>query len=124
MKMNIFDISHHPFNAEIYNLSDIDTLSQSIKLVGLLEPLILNTKNQVISGNRRLEAIRNLGIENVEVVITDIPEDTEPLHIISHNSQRIKTSRELLNEIKYLYQHISKGQGFRSDLTSGNVAGS
>ena len=124
MKMNIFDISHHPFNAEIYNLSDIATLSQSIKLVGLLEPLILNTKNQVISGNRRLEAIRNLGIENVEVVITDIPEDTEPLHIISHNSQRIKTSRELLNEIKYLYQHISKGQGFRSDLTSGNVAGS
>jgi len=73
--MKVKDISHHPFNSEVYKLSDIDTLSESIRKVGLLEPLILNSKNQVISGNRRLEAIRNLGIEDVEVVIKDIPED-------------------------------------------------
>ena len=122
--MNIFDISHHPFNAEIYNLSDIDTLPQSIKRVGLLEPLVLNTNHQVISGNRRLKALLTLGIKDVPVVIRDIPDTDVHLYIISHNSQRVKTSRELLNEIKYLSQHISKGQGFRSDLTSGNIDGS
>ena len=96
MKMNISEISHHPFNAEVYNLSDIDTLSESIRLVGLLEPLVLNTYHQVISGNRRLEALLILGIKDVPVIIKDIPESDEHLYIISHNSQRVKTSRELL----------------------------
>ncbi len=122
--MNISDISHHPFNEEVYKLSDIDTLSESIKRVGLLEPLVLNTNHQVISGNRRLKALLTLGIKDVPVVIKDIPESDVHLYIISHNSQRVKTSRELLNEIKYLSQSISKGQGFRSDLTSDNIDGS
>ena len=106
---------------KIYNLSDLDTLSNSIKDVGLLEPLVINKKNQVISGNRRLEALRKLNYKKVDVVVRDIEKKDEPLIIISHNSQRIKTARELLNEIKVLFEHYSQGQGFRSDKTSVNV---
>ena len=35
--------------------------------MGLLEPLVIDKKNQVISGNRRLEAIRRVGLKKVEV---------------------------------------------------------
>ena len=74
---------------------------------------MINKKNEVISGNRRLEAVRKLKIEDVEVVVRDIKKEDEPLIIISHNSQRIKTARELLNEIKVLYKYYSVRRGSR-----------
>ena len=114
MKIPVSLLHHHPLNEQHYNLSDIDTLTNSIKEVGLLEPLVVNKKNEVISGNRRLEALRKLRYKEVDVVLRDIKEKDEPLIIISHNSQRIKTARELLNEIKVLYKHYSVGQGNRS----------
>jgi hypothetical protein len=64
----------------------------------------------VISGNRRLEAVRKLKIEDV---VRDIKKEDEPLIIISHNSQRIKTARELLNEIKVLYKYYPVRRGSR-----------
>ena len=60
MKIPVSSLHHHPLNEQLYNLSDIDTLTNSIKEVGLLEPLVVNKKNEVISGNRRLEALRKL----------------------------------------------------------------
>ena len=58
MKIGVSKLKHHPFNSEVYMLSDIQTLKDSIKNVGLLEPLVINKKNEVLSGNRRLEALR------------------------------------------------------------------
>ena len=121
MKVPVSSLHHHPFNEQIYSLSDIDTLTNSIKQVGLLEPLVINKKNEVISGNRRLEALKILNEDKAEVVVRDISKEDEPLLIISHNSQRIKTARELLNEIKVLMKYYRKGQGSRTDLTSSNT---
>ena len=115
MKVPVSSLTHHPFNAEIYLLSDLDTLANSINEVGLLEPLVINKKKEVISGNRRLEALKRLKYKEAEVVVRDIKKEDEPLIIISHNSQRIKTARELLNEIKVLYKYYSVGRGYRSD---------
>lgn len=121
MKINLKELKHHPFNSKVYILSDIETLKKSIIEIGLLEPLVINKKNEVLSGNRRLEALRSLNIKEVEVVIKDLKLEDEPLHIISHNSQRVKTSREILNEIKILSKYYKKRQGFRSDLTSVDI---
>ena len=49
-------------------LSGIEDLAASIEQVGLLEPLVVNTENQVISGHRRLRAIKQLEWKSVEVV--------------------------------------------------------
>ena len=117
MKVSVSSLNHHPLNEEIYLLSDIDTLKSSIKEVGLLEPLVINKKKEVLSGNRRLEALRRLNVKKVDVVLREVKKKDEPFIIISHNSQRIKTSRELLNEIKVLFEHHSVGQGFRSDTS-------
>ena len=102
MRIELSKLKHHPFNSKVYKLSNIESLKQSISNVGLLEPLVINKKNQVISGNRRLEALKDLEIIKVDVIVKELNKEDEPLHIISHNSQRIKTSRELLNEIKVL----------------------
>ena len=121
MKVDVNKLSHHPFNSEVYMLSDIESLKESIKSVGLLEPLVINKQNEVISGNRRLEALKELEMKKVDVIVKELNKEDEPLHIISHNSQRIKTARELLNEIRVLTSYYKKGQGFRSDLTSLNM---
>ena len=68
MIVPVSSLHHHPFNAEIYTLSDLNTLTNSINEVGLLEPLVINKKNEVISGNRRLEAVRKLKIGDVDDV--------------------------------------------------------
>lgn len=118
MKFSVTDLKHHPSNQEIYELSGIQDLMDSIEQVGLLQPLIINSRNEVISGNRRLLAIQQLGWEEVDVeeVVTD--PDEELLRLVHYNKHRVKTCREILNESKILIDHYAKGQGFRSDLTS------
>lgn len=120
MKMLVSELSHHPKNREIYTLSNIDDLTRSIGDVGLLTPLIIDKSNRVISGNRRLMAIRELGWVNVDVEVSEVSSRDAVGLLIHYNKQRIKTSRELLNEAKHLIPLYQVGQGRRSDLaTSG-----
>ncbi len=67
MKVPITKLSLHPKNEEIYQLSDIEDLMESISEVGLLQPLFINKKYQVLSGNRRFESIKRLGWKEVDV---------------------------------------------------------
>ena len=120
MKIAVEKLDHHPRNKEIYTLSNIDDLVQSIGDVGLLSPLVIDKKNQVISGNRRLSAIRELGWKEVDVEVADIPEEDVVSILIAFNKQRIKSTREILNEYFALEKIHRKGQGRRTDLeTSG-----
>jgi len=121
MQFRVSDLVHHPLNQDVYDLSDIDDLSQSICEVGLLQPLVINQRNEVISGNRRLKAIQNLGWTDIEVIRIDIDPEDELRQIVHYNKHRIKTCREILNESKVLMGFYAKGQGFRSDLTSVQV---
>ena len=65
MKVAVGTLKHHPRNQEIYSLSNIDDLVRSIDEVGLLTPLIVDKSNQVISGNRKFTAVRELGWKRV-----------------------------------------------------------
>ena len=90
----------------------------SISEVGLLQPLIVDSRNQVISGNRRFESVKRLGWEEVQVEVRDVQVDEEELLLIHFNKQRIKSFKELINEYLILDRHYRKGQGRRTDLTS------
>ena len=66
---------------------------ESISEVGLLQPLIIDSRNQIISGNRRFESIKRLGWEEVQVEVKDVKEDEEELLLIHYNKQRIKRNK-------------------------------
>lgn len=53
------------------DLGDIDALVASIQNVGLISPIAVNADNVLIAGQRRLEAVKRLGWDVVEVVIVD-----------------------------------------------------
>ena len=92
-------------NKEIYSLSSIDDLVASIDEIGLLEDLIVDEKNQVISGNRRLECIRRLKWKSVEIKRVDVNDQDVGKHLVHYNKHRVKTARELLNESQVLEDH-------------------
>jgi hypothetical protein len=48
------------------DLGDIDSLADSIKQVGLIHPITIDTHNNLICGKRRVEALRRLGIDPLE----------------------------------------------------------
>ena len=58
MKVKVSSLKHHPKNKEIYTLSSIEELMESISEVGLLLPLIIDSRNQVInkSINQKLQS--------------------------------------------------------------------
>ena len=118
MKVKVSSLKHHPKNKEIYTLSSIEELMESISEVGLLQPLTIDTRNQVISGNRRFESIKRLGWKEVNVEVKEVKEEEEELLLIHYNKQRIKSFKELINEYLILDNLYRKGQGNRTDLTS------
>ncbi len=90
----------------------------SIESVSLLNPLIIDQHNQIISGNRRFESVKRLGWEKVEVERRHVKPGEEEVLIIHFNKQRIKTYNEILNEYHVLKKYYEVGQGKRTDLTS------
>ena len=81
---------------------------ESISEVGLLQPLIIDSRNQVISGNRRFESVKRLGWEEVEVNLIEVNKEEEELLLIHFNKQRIKSFKELINEYLILDGYYRK----------------
>ena len=103
MKVSVDKIKPHPLNGKIYALSNIDDLVASIEEQGLLTPLVINQNYFCLSGHRRLEACRLLGIKKVEVTQVTTTEDEVPLLLIHANKQRVKTySEKKFSELGFL----------------------
>jgi hypothetical protein len=112
MKVKVSQLRHHPLNEKIYSLSGIESLMESIKQVGLLEPPTVNEQFETISGNRRFEACKRLGWKEIEVHQIKVKKGEELITLIHFNRQRIKTNQELLNEYFELESyHRKKGVG-------------
>lgn len=108
MKVKVSKLKHHPLNKRIYSLSGIESLMESIQQVGLLEPPTCDQYGQVVSGNRRFEAIKRLGWKEIEVHQINVKKGDEVLTLIHFNRQRIKTTQELLNEYFELESYHKK----------------
>ena len=110
MKVKLSQLKHHPLNEKIYSLSGIESLMESIKQVGLLEPPTIDQNFQVVSGNRRFETIKRLGWKEVDVHQINVKKGDEVMTLIHFNRQRIKSTQELLNEYFELESyHRKKG---------------
>ena len=103
---NIDDIHPHPKNELIYakEFENISKLTQSIQKHGQLEPIVITSKNIVISGHRRLSVLKSLGYQTVNVRIRDFDNEIEA--IINFNVQREKRGEDILNEIQYLEREV------------------
>ena len=119
IEVKVSDLAIHPWSAKIYeyrkNKKDIKFLAKTIELVGLLEPIVINDKNQIISGNRRVQAFQFLGRTTIDAIRT-ASRDNEEQSIVFHNQQRKKTPQEVINEAECILGILGTRQGVRSDL--------
>lgn len=51
---------------------DLSTLENSIKRLGVLFPVMVNQRNILLSGTRRLQACRNIGMTRIPVLRVDV----------------------------------------------------
>mgnify|MGYP003136270538 FL=1 len=109
LRVGLDKLKPHPINEEIYsfNQNHHKELKKSISLLGLLEPIVITQNNKVLSGHRRLEAVKELGWEDVECRLVDGVE-SELAFLVECNRTRIKTTKELLKEAEILKEEYSK----------------
>lgn len=84
MKVKIKDIK---IKNRIRNeLGDLTSLQESVMKVGLLHPILINEKYELISGLRRLYACRNIGWTEIEAQIVKTDDELVKLEIEAHEN--------------------------------------
>jgi len=77
-KVKVSKLQFAPYNPRIMNHTVYNKLKNSIKEFGFVEPLVVNKRNmRVIGGNQRLKALKDLNVEEAEVVFVDLDEEEE-----------------------------------------------
>jgi len=70
-------------------MGDIESLAESLKCYGQITPIIINKKNVLIAGGRRLEAAKLLGWQYINAEIIDRKSELEQLEIeVEENKYR------------------------------------
>jgi ParB family transcriptional regulator, chromosome partitioning protein len=71
------------------DMGDIESLADSLKCYGQITPIIINKKNVLIAGGRRLEAAKLLGWQNINAEIIDSASELEQLELeVEENKYR------------------------------------
>jgi ParB family chromosome partitioning protein len=87
-------------------MGDIASLAESMKRFGQMSPIVINSRNQLIAGGRRLEAARYLGWRTINAVVMDISDSLSKLEYeVEENLQRQNFTDE---EIALAAKRISK----------------
>lgn len=86
------------------DLGDLEDLKNSLRRYGLLNPITLNGKYELVAGERRLEAAKAIGWTNINANILDNLSELSQLEMeIEENNQRKEfTDDELLEGYKRL----------------------
>lgn len=96
------------------DLGDLETLKDSLRRYGLLNPITINSKKELIAGERRLEAAKQIGWTNINANIIDNLTEIAQLELeLEENNQRKEfTEEELLEGYKRL-EHLRNPGFFR-----------
>ena len=120
---NIEELEPHPTNNEIYQkqFENTDKLEKSIIQNGQLEPIVITSKNVIISGHRRFKVLKKLGFKIVNVRVRDFDNEIEAL--INFNVQREKRGEDIANEIHYLEREVYSKMERRGRKKKGDNVG-
>lgn len=101
-EIDIEKLQKNPLN--FYNEEyELDDLVNSIEVSGQIEPIIITKDYRIISGHRRYNAIKKLGMDKIKCVIkSNVDKLDEEILLISANKHRKKSQDELIKEIECL----------------------
>ena len=119
----LFPFKNHPFR--IVDDEAMQRTVESVSQFGVLSPAIarphVDGGYEIISGHRRLHASQLLGLETMPVIVRQMDDDTAVITMVDSNLQRetmLPSERAKAYKMK---MDAMKRQGYRTDLTSGQV---
>lgn len=81
------------------NLGDLSSLMDSLRRHGLLNPVVINNRDELVAGHRRVESARRLGWKTIEVRIVDNDDQGDLVEMeIEENTQRKNLTTDELAE--------------------------
>ncbi len=110
----------------VFNDSDLEELSASIKENGIIQPLIVkristdNNAYELIAGERRLRASKMAGLDKVPVVVNDVEDESVLLELaLIENIQRTDLNaieeaeayKKLIDKFNYTQEEAAKRVG-------------
>ena len=124
IKINeLIPFKNHPFKARTGE--EQNELLESIRANGTLVPILVRSslvgKYEIISGHRRVEACKELGINTIPAIVKDLTNEEAIITMVDANLQR---ENLLPSEKAFAYKmkmEAMKSQGRRTDLTSCQV---
>lgn len=91
------------------SLGNLDALQDSMQRHGLLQPIILDKKLNLIAGQRRLEAAKNLGWRYINAVTIQSQSELEKIEIeLAENYQRKNFTTTELDKAEKKIQELQK----------------
>lgn len=86
------------------DLGNLEDLKDSLRRYGLLNPITLNSKYQLVAGERRLEAAKAIGWTSINANIIDnlTPVSQLEMELEENNQRKEFTDEELLEGYKRL----------------------
>lgn len=119
----LFPFKDHPFR--VLDDEAMQRTVESISQFGVLAPAIARPRPEggyeIIAGHRRLHASQLLGLETMPVLVRQMDDDTAIITMVDSNLQRetmLPSERARAYKMK---MDAMKRQGYRSDLTSGQL---
>jgi ParB family chromosome partitioning protein len=113
MKQKLFNITVPDGRREI-DYAEVSKLAESIKIIGLINPITVSKDNILIAGAHRLEACRHLGFGEVECVVLDCDDLRTELAEIDENFVRNDLDSISVGELAIRRDEILDALGLRA----------
>ncbi|ASP28749.1 site-specific DNA-binding protein [Spiroplasma corruscae] len=88
--VDIKSLKPNPFQPrKVFEKEEISELSNSIKIHGIIQPIIINSNNEIVAGERRFRAAKEAGLTEVPVVKINLTKIQMEEFAIIENIQRV-----------------------------------
>ncbi|AGR41658.1 ParB/RepB/Spo0J family partition protein [Spiroplasma taiwanense] len=88
--INIDLLKPNPFQPrKLFENDELNELAESIKLHGIIQPIIINQDHQIIAGERRTRAAKIAGLKEIPVILLNITNTQMEEFAIIENIQRV-----------------------------------
>ena len=104
VRVRLATLKPHPLNSSIYDDRPVDDLAASIAEHGLLEPLVVTPERVILSGHRRVQALRSLGIKTAPARVQRFEDDAVAL--VEFNRSRRRRWSELYRELQVILPRL------------------
>lgn len=122
---DLVPFDNHPY--KVIDDEEMEQLMESIKENGVLTPIIVThldlrtNKFDIVSGHRRYEACKKLGIKTIPAIYKEMSYDEAVIAMVDSNLQREHILPSEKARAYKMKNDAMKSQGKRTDLTSGQV---